>query len=270
MSEAPIVPVEEPIVPTEVPVEEANKPAEPVVPEAPVSTETSKESDWTPVTENIALEGVKYGGFDVAVEIPADLANYAGEKGVDIQAVSNELYASPDFSLSQETLDGLYESFGKWQVDAYLDGIKAKNDAVMGSYKTQLDANQANQEAAWNETLEIMGGEDRWNDLDGYAQANLTEDELSEFNEVMEKGSIRMQKLMIKDLYSKFEAAGAPVAPNEPKILDLEEGDNQGAGDAANSALSSAEYLKLLTSGEYKKDPAKYDALRRLGMSKGI
>lgn len=261
MSEELTVPaVEEPVVP----VVEASAPAEVV---APVTPEPQKESTWVPVDKDVTFDGVQYGGFEVQVEIPADLANMAGEKGIDIHAVSNELYSSPDFSLSQETLDGLYESFGKWQVDAYLEGIKAKNDAVIGSYKTTLDTNQANSEAAWTETLEIMGGEDRWSDLEAYAIENLSEEEASEFNDVMEKGSLRMQKLMIKDLYSKFNTAGAPVAPN---VLNLEEGDNQGSASPLNSALTSVDYLNLLTSGEYKKDPAKYDALRRLGMSKGI
>ena len=77
-----------------------------------------------------------------------------------------------------------------------------------------------------------------------------------------------MQQLMIKDLYGKFAIDGAPVAP---VILDLEEGANSGdAGGGVESALTAAAYLDLIKTGEYKKDPAKYDALRRAGLQKGM
>jgi hypothetical protein len=76
-----------------------------------------------------------------------------------------------------------------------------------------------------------------------------------------------MQQLMIKDLYGKFAAEGAPVAP---VILDLEEGETGGDPGKVESALTSAAYLDLIKTGEYKKDPAKYDALRRAGMKRGI
>lgn len=242
---------------------QTTSPAEPS-PQEPVAKDVG---GWTPVSEPIMMEGVKYGDFEVSVEIPADLANLAGEKGLDIQALSKELYSSPDFTLSQETLEGLYSTFGKWQVDAYLSGVKAKNDALVGSYRGEMEARAAEVEKAWEATMEIMGGKDRWDDMAAFASDTLSESEVEEFNHVMENGSLRMQQLMIKDLYEKFSKAGAPVAP---AILDLEEGSTGGGVPGGLSALSSVDYLKLIATGEYKKDPAKYDALRRMGMAKGI
>lgn len=237
--------------------------------DTPVSPKTSETApEWTPVTDNIKYSGLKFGGVDVEVEVPADIANFVGEKGVDIEAVSKELYESEDFTLSEATLEGLYEAFPKWQVDAYLSGVKAKNEAMINSHKTDVETRTANEETAWNSTMEIMGGEDRWEDMSAYASANLSPEDVAEFNSVMETGSLRMQQLMIKDLYAQFSTAGAPKAP---AILDLEEGANSGdARGATGTALTASAYLDLIKTGEYKKDPGKYDALRRAGMKKGI
>jgi len=262
---APAPPAQESVAPVVAPEikPDAVAPVEPAKP-----TETPKTgSEWTPVTEDITIPGVKYGEYNVDVKIPIEIANMAGEKGVDIEAVSNELYASEDFNLSEETLTGLYEAFGKFQVDTYLSHIKSSNDSMINSHKGEVETRSKNEEAAWNATMEVMGGEDRWEDLSAYASAKLDAEEIEEFNEVMDKGSLRMQQLMIKDLYGKFAAEGAPVAP---VILDLEEGETGGDPGKVQSALTSDAYLDLIKTGEYKKDPAKYDALRRAGMKRGI
>lgn len=244
-------------------------PVAPVVPEAPITpTEpvTPSEGAWVPITEEIKFSDVKYGDIPVEVTIPVEVANFAGEKGIDVAAVSKELYSSEDFTLSEDTLSGLYEAFGQWQVDAYLSGIKAKNDAMSGAHTTQVATQTANEAAAWEETMVIMGGEDKWADLSAYA-STLDPAEVAEFNAVMADGSIHMQQLMIKDLFSRYTEAGAPIAPT---VLDLEEGGTGGDPSGGETALSSAQYLELLRTGKYKEDPVKYDKLRRAGMAKGL
>ena len=236
---------------------------EPVVPVEPV---TPAEGAWVPVTEEIKFSDVKYGDVPVEVTIPVEVANFAGEKGIDVAAVSKELYSSEDFTLSEDTLSGLYEAFGQWQVDAYLSGIKAKNDAMSGAHTTQVATQTANEAAAWEETMTVMGGEDRWNDLSAYA-STLDSAEVDEFNSVMANGSIHMQQLMIKDLFARYTEAGAPIAP---AVLDLEEGGTGGDPSGGEAALSQAQYLDLLRTGKYKEDPVKFDKLRRAGMAKGL
>lgn len=246
-------------------------PVEPVATDAPevpadASTVTPTEGEFVPVTEEIIYSDMKYGGMDVNVTVPVEVANLAGEKGIDIQAVSKELYDSEDFSLSEATLGTLYDAFGKFQVDTYLRSVKAGNDQAVNDYNTQVEYMNEAEKGAWEATMEVMGGEDKWDDLSAYALSNMEDDELDEFNEIMKTGTPRMQQLMIKDVYSRFKEAGAPVAPT---VLDLEEGQTGGVSDGTGP-LTGAEFLKLITSGEYKKDPEKYDTLRRQGLAKGI
>lgn len=222
----------------------------------------------TPVDNDIPLEGLKYAGLDVQLAIPKDVANFCQQNGLDAEAITRELYESESFKLSDETIQPLYEKFGKWQVDAFFDGIKAKNEAVFNEFKTASETKANQEKAAWDSTLEIMEGQDRWDDMASWAMTNLTPDEIDEFNLVMSKGTARVQALMIRDMFSRFKQAGAPAAPANPP-LELEEGMNDN-NQQALQALSHTDYHKLLASGEYRKDPGKYDAMRRLGMQKGL
>lgn len=261
----PVAPVVDPVTPVD--------PA-PVVPEvAPVTDPVIPEVKPTEgtieaVTEDIKFDGVKYGEYDVEISIPVEVANFAAENGLDAKAISEELYGSTDFTLGEETMNTLYEKFGKWQVDAYLGGIKAKNDALVGDHKTNTTAAEEASTKAWESTMEMMGGEDRWDDMSAYAAQNLSEGDLAEFNAVMESGSLRMQQLMIKDVWGQFDAAGAPVAP---VTLDLEDGSNSGdpVGDPGG-AVTAAQFKESFANGEYRKDPALWDKRRRAGMAKGI
>ncbi len=226
--------------------------------------DTTTQNPKTPVTEDITLSGMKFDDCEVSVVIPADLVNFTAEKGIDAQAVAQELYSEK--GLSEDTKNKLYEAFGKWQVDTYLKGIDATNRMNMSQFKAEHSAATAAEAKAWEETMALMGGEDKWSDLDAFAAKTLSEEEISEFNEIMEKGSLRVQKLMIADLWGKFQAAGAPVAPVQ---LDLETGSNLSASDAG-SAVTQAEYFNAFKTGEYRKDPKGWDARREAGLKKGI
>ena len=218
------------------------------------------------LTEDISLSGLKFDGQDVTVNIPVDLANACSEKGIDIEAVTKELYS--ESGISQESRKALDAAFGKWQVDAYLKGIDALNKQTMQEYKVNAENATKAQEQAWNDTREIMGGQDRWADLDAWAVGNLSQEDMDEFNSVMKNGTLKMQKLMIRDLWNQFETAGKPNAPASP-ALDLEKGENiPVVGN--QTAITQAEYFKAFQNGEYRKDPAAWDAKRKAGMMKGI
>lgn len=230
------------------------------VDQKPVETTTNT----TTFTEDISLSGLKFDGQDVTVSIPADLANAAAEKGIDVEAVTKELYSEK--GLSDETRNKLNEAFGKWQVDAYLKGLDALNRENMARFKTDAENATKAQEAAWNDTIEIMGGEDRWSDMDAWAAKNLSQEDRDEFNAVMQNGTLKMQKLMIRDLWNQFEAAGKP---NAPATLDLEKGENIPATNTGG-AISQKEYFDAFKNGEYRKDPKGWDERRKAGMLKGI
>jgi hypothetical protein len=217
-----------------------------------------------PHTEELRTDKFEYQGAMVDVVIPPDMANFAQEAGFDAMEIAKEMY-SPE-GLSEDTRNALNEAFGKWQVDLFLDGVAAKDAATMKSFTESQESAKAAAETAWNDTLELMGGEDRWADLSAYAEKNLSEDDIAEFNEVMKNGTLRMQKLMIQDLWSQFDSAGKPPAPAE---LDLEDGSNQAPASSGGS-VSQAEYLASFQNGEYAKDPAGWDARRQAGIAKGI
>ena len=247
----------------------APAPADIVPDKAPVvdpKTDTGPAATGT-FTEDIKLSGLKFDGTDVNVDIPADLANVAAERGVDIKAAAEELYS--EGGLTEGTREALNEAFGKPVVDAYLKALDALNRQNISEFKASTEAATKAREAAWNDTLEIMGGEDRWADLDAFAVANLSEADLNEFNEVMKNGTIRMQKIMIRDLWNQFDSSGKPVATAAPVTLDLEKGESLPAS-SKGAAVSYQEYIEAFKSGEYRKDPKGWDARRRAGQAKGI
>jgi hypothetical protein len=242
--------------------------------ETPTNTNTSVETPKAPedvstAPEAIIIDKVKYGDYDVSVNIPPDLVALANEKEIDIKALSEELYSSENFSLSDESLNKLYDAFGKWQVDTYLSGLKASNEVMLSEYKNQQSTKAEAEKQAWDKTIEIMGGEDRWTDLNAFAEANLSEEEIEDFNHVMKNGSIKLQELMIRDLWSKFTDSGAPLAP-ATNDLDLEEGGSTTKTQDTTGPLSQEDYLKLFVTGEYKKNPELFDKRRQLGIAKGI
>jgi hypothetical protein len=244
------------------PTQDAN-PVDPVADKDKGDT-TPGEPTPPPHMEDLKVSGIEYDGVMVDIDIPVDMANFAQEHGFDATEIAKEMY-SPE-GLSDETRAALNEAFGKWQVDTFLEGVKAKDTATMSSFKDGQAKAEAAATEAWEETLELMGGEDRWADLSGFAEQNLSEEEINEFNEVMKNGSMRMQKLMIADLWSKFDSAGKPVAPVS---LDLEDGSNNPPADD-NGAVTQAEYFEAFKNGEYRKDPQGWDARRQAGMAKGI
>jgi hypothetical protein len=259
-----------------VPAPAGTEPTEPTT-ETPADTNNAPVKDTTaptepepgvpsqpPHTEDLVIPGIEYDGAMVDINIPSDLANFAVENGVDIESVAKEVYSAD--GLSDETKQSLYDAFGKWQVDAYLDGIKAKDQLTMSEFKSTQEATAKAQEEAWNATMELMGGEDRWDDLNAYAEGALSEAEIADFNAVMKDGSLYMQKLAIADLWGKYESAGKPEAPVK---LDLEGGDNAPASETGG-AVTQAEYLEAFRNGEYRKDPDTWDKRRSAGISKGL
>lgn len=218
----------------------------------------------TPPNEEPSPDGdvtYTYNGEEVSVDIPDDLIETFSKSGLDAKALAAELY-SGEFGLSEETLGKLHAVYGKTVVNGYLDSIKAQNDAIFKARADGLAAHEAAEAKLWEDTLASVGGEENWGKLENFALETLDDAALAEFNAVMDGGNRYAQKLAIKDLMSQFEDKHGT---GELKLID-----GTSAPAQAPTALSKAEFLKLVASGEYRKNPQQYDAMRLEGMRRGL
>ena len=102
---------------------------------------------------------------------------------------------------------------------------------VVENYVSQAGAIQAGAQAesvasglTETDTAELkamVGGEDKFNELSGWAAKNLTKDALAEYNEAVDSGNKMAIKWALRTLQSKYQAPDAVV---EPKLY--------GGGDA--------------------------------------
>lgn len=223
-----------------------------------IDTDSGNDTDDTTADEPVTF---KYGEFEVEVNVPDDVQTFLGDKGFDAQALVNELYDG-DFGLSDATKDKLYAAYGKSIVDGYLEGIQLKNDSTFAAIKSQQEAKTAADEKVWQETLQEVGGEENWQKFEEFALSTLSDEELAEFNKIMESGVRMAQKLAIADIKQKY------AQKNGTGLDALIQPDGSASG--GDVALSAAQYQQLIISGEYRKDPQKYDRLRRMGKERGI
>lgn len=224
-----------------------------------IDIDSNNNPDDTPTDEDLTF---KYGDFEVEVDVPDDINTFLGDKGFDAKALVKELYDG-DFGLSDTTKDKLYAAYGKTIVDGYLEGIQLKNDSTFAAIKSQQEAKVAADDKVWQETLQEVGGEENWLKFEEFALNSLSDEELSEFNKIMESGVRMAQKLAIADIKQKY------IQKNGTGLDSLIQPDSS-AGGGGDVALSASQYQQIIVSGEYRKDPAKYDRLRRLGQKRGI
>lgn len=224
-----------------------------------------------------------YNGTEVELEISEDLQAMFDEKGVDLNAVATELYSGDEFGLSDETKTKLYEQFGKFAVDSYLNGLKAQNDLTLSRFEADAKSAEQAAETAWNETLSIVGSEEGWESLMTYADENMSDQERDEWNEIMQSNNWTMQRLAIQDLASR-----AGVKPSEGQqgvhpgqgnnsmtgrsneSLELIEAQGGDARSNSGGAITAAEYRAQWSSDLSPAEMEALDARRRAGIAKGI
>jgi hypothetical protein len=146
-------------------------------------------------------------------------------------------------------------------VQQFLDGITAQNKVTLDAYQSNLKDFTAANDAAWETAKEQVGGEEVWDSIEVWAQGSLQDADFDAFNKVMSSGDAYAQRLAIADMKQRMESNEGDAS------ADLITGDD--GGKAVSGTLNQADYLALFSSGEYYKDPAKYDAQRRKGMAKG-
>ena len=108
-----------------------------------------------------------FGEQEVEIEIPDDVSTALKEKGIDAMQVAKELYGEGGkFELKEETKQKLYDAFGKFAVDAYLNGLKASNEAFMLKAEAQAKEAEAADAQRFTAIASEVGGEEGWSRLE--------------------------------------------------------------------------------------------------------
>lgn len=221
------------------------------------STIGTPEQEPEQTFEDLAVTGVQFGDHQLDFTVPSDAVKMASEKGFDANELVTELFKSKDFSFSPETYDKLTEAYGKVFVDMAIQNLKYGAES---SIRSHTDSVSKAEQEAFAQVTSVCGGEEGWAKLEEFAKT-LDEATIADFNEAMESGNIKFQQLAVKDLMSRM--------PKEKQPLNLIGGENTPVSGAP-MAISAAEYQASFKNGEYAKDPAKWDALRRAGIERGI
>lgn len=213
-----------------------------------------------------------YGDSEVTIDIPEDLSAELSAKGLDAQALAAELYREGgEFTLTPETREKVDAAYGKFAVDAYLAGLKAQNDGFLRDQKDQVAQREQADTERFSTVAELVGGEEGWNSLVEWGDANLPQEEIDELNAVMQSGNLALQKYAIKSLANQRRAAeGDPEAVLIPGDAGAP---SQGAALSAQAYREAEQEARQQFRGDqrgYREAVAKLDARRRAGMQKGL
>lgn len=249
--------------------EEANAPA--------VEVTDDPSSQDNPDAPEAGSPEYYFDGGQVEVTVPDDIAAAFAEKGIDSNKVLSELFAKDGkFELTAETKSLLDEKFGKGLVDGYLNLFKQQNEMAVKQYKSEADAATKLQSEITSDFTDLVGGDDGWNELDKWAESNMSDSELASFNAVMSLPPTHWaaQRAVIEALQIK---RGAVTEKAEGTGMGKLIGDDGEAGSRATgglpSTLTMAEFHAQMATDKYRKDPqyaARIDAIRRASKQSGI
>lgn len=215
-----------------------------------------------------------FGGEEVSIEVDASHREAFEAKGLDIDALAAELYrADGDFTLSEESMNKCYEAFGKFAIDAFIQGLKAQNEATIAGWKAEVEAATRADTERFETLSKEIGGEQGWTQLEAFALETLTDEELAAFNEVMASGNMYLQQYALKDLEARRHSVQGDT---EVKMI---QGDNVSHGDADSGPMNARDYIMATAAlgSKFPNDKAGYaraqaalDARRRAGQAAGL
>ena len=138
-----------------------------------------------------------------------EAVNQLAERGIQMADLMRAADSGQDIS---EHFDALAETFGvpRQVVQNYV----SKAAGVSGSAEAQPVASELT-ESDMAELKATVGGEEKFNELSGWAAKNLTKDALVEYNEVVDSGNKAAIKWALRALQGKYKA---PEAVVEPKL----------------------------------------------------
>lgn len=198
------------------------------------------------------VTGFNIEGVSINFQIPNEGVQMVIDAGLNIETLVGEY---KEGGLSDESLQALYSKHGKFIIDSMLHSLDANLKGAVQQYNESLSN-------AFNEVSEAIGGADEWSKMEAFAET-LPQDVIENFNAAMASGNAYIQKLAAKDLHAMM----SPVESTKPE-LSLIEGSKVSSG--APTACSALEYRNAIVSGEYYKDPNKWDNLRRAGQAQGL
>jgi hypothetical protein len=190
-----------------------------------------------------ALEAKQGGKPEGTPEVPASAQEAQAQveaMGLDFNAFSTE-YAQ-NGELSTATYDALEKAgVPKEIVDAYIAGQEAQAQAMITDIQGQF------------------GGAEGYSQMVGWAASNMSKQEITAFNKVMDGGDVDSIKLAITGLQAKYKSA----VGDEPSLLNGGNGDDQG-----DAFRSTAEITAAMSDPRYAKDAAyRADVQAKIGRS---
>lgn len=212
--------------------------------------EQSKQQDAAGINDNIELSDrpewlpEKFNNAQDMAQAYAELESKVGqqpseeseqvdpaEDSPQNEAISN---ASSEWAEKGELTDSSYDELAKTgisreMVDMYIAGQQSVNS----------------QEEA--ELQSAVGGEDNYNAMAQWAQTSLSEQEISDYDEVVTGSSVGAAKMAVQGLYARFQSSGSASAP----LLG-----GSVSGNSSEVFRSSAQVKEAMSDPRYQIDPA--------------
>lgn len=125
----------------------------------------------------------------------------------------------------------------------------------------QFQQQQALAQAEQAQVMEIAGGEKRYQEVVGWAAANLDQSEIAAYNQVTASGNLPAIKFAVEALVNRYKTAEGSEAP-------LVSGKKSVASSGPKPYRSQAELARDIANPKYEKDPAfRSDVMARLAKS---
>lgn len=227
--------------------------------------------------EEEETEGYYFGDVQVDVEVPQDISNALKEAKIDEGKLLKELFSKEGkFELSEATRKSLDKAFGKTMVDGYLNLFKGQNSQALESYKQEAAKLEETIKANGEDFTKLVGGDEGWSELAEWAGESLKEEELAQFNAVMQlpPEHYAAQRAVVEALQIKRQAA-LQQANGDSRVTLPTDGvaapDRTAAG--LPESLTRAQFQDIYTSVRYKTDAAyaaQIDNIRRASQKRGI
>lgn len=201
----------------------------------PKSDEPAAEEGDQEPTEEGAEEGEEQPTGNAREIYGEVIGGRLEEAGVDFQSMS-ERYASTgqledgDYSQLEEA------GFTRDMVDAYLQGL---------TFKATQDNQLAVQEVA--AIRQEFGGDAQYNAMIEWAAANLPQEEIDSFNQVVNTQPMNVVKLAVAGLHAKYTGA----VGREPKLVS-----GRAPKASADVFESTAQVVEAMKDPRYSSDPA--------------
>lgn len=243
-------------------------------------TEAKAEGDENPESstpESEEEEGYYFGDVKVDVEVPAEISEALKGAKIDESKLIKELFSKEGkFELSEGTRKALDKAFGKTMVDGYLNLFKGQNAQAVESYKQEAAKLEETIKANGEDFKQLTGGDEGWNELAEWAGESLNENELAQFNAVMQlpPEHYAAQRAVVEALQIKRQAALQKANGDERVTLptDGSAAPERQSGGLPES-LTRAQFQEIYASARYRTDAnyaTQIDNIRRASQKRGI